>query len=474
MTNSKFALPSILALFFTLVAGCSAVNQTPAPLAANEIRIDTAKTYQTIEGFGASSAWWAQDVGGWEQDIVERIIRLLYHQETGIGLSVYRYNIGGGLNSRIYDDWRTAETFEVSQGVYDWSRDANAVKIMKLAQAAGVKTFIGFVVSPPARLTVSGATNGNSDGTTNLQMDKLDQFVTYMLDIIRHFRQEEGIPIQYLSPLNEPQWNWSPKNGQEGSFFTPQEVLLVTKTLMQAIQASDMPDLKVSVFESGSWKDSPAYIDVLMGDPEVARNLSHLAIHSYWSDKTNKENAAKQIYQKYPDIKLWMTEWTEMKNGRDIHIDSAINLANTLHEDLTITNVTSWQYWIAVSRHDYRDGLIYVDANDHEVHETKRLWAMGNFSRFVLPGYIRVDAVTGLNGLNTSAYLAPDGKDLVIVAINPGETQIQAKLTYPASFKQVAVFETSSANNLAEVMRESAIYEYSFPARSVTTLILTP
>lgn len=463
-----------MAVTALLVAGCSTASPAPATLAPDEIRVDTTITYQVMEGFGASSAWWAQDVGGWETDILEQIIHLLYDTNGGIGLSVYRYNIGGGLNDRIYDNWRTAETFEVSQGVYDWTRDANAVRVMKMAQAAGVKKFIGFVVSPPARMTVSGQTNGQAEGKTNLRMEMLDQFVTYMLDVVRHFRQDEGIPIQVISPLNEPQWDWSPKSGQEGSHYTPQEVLAVTKALLKGIQASDMPDLEVSVLESGSWKDSPEYIDALMSDTEVSSALKHLSIHSYWSEKADKETAAAAIYAKYPQIKLWMTEWTEMKNGRDIYMDSALNLAMTLHDDLTIGKVTSWQYWIAVSRHDYRDGLIYVDSNDHELHETKRLWALGNYSRFIRPGYTRVDAATLISGLFVTAYLSEDGSRLVLVAINPGEAAVQAQLSIPGSFKHTAVYETSAQNSLVELSNGPAVKSYSFAPESVTTLVFTP
>ena len=54
-------------------------------------------------GIGASGAWWAQVVGGWDhKDTVsgkmvnERIAELLYNPETGIGMSIYRYNLGGG------------------------------------------------------------------------------------------------------------------------------------------------------------------------------------------------------------------------------------------------------------------------------------------------------------------------------------------------------------------------------------------
>lgn len=59
-----------------------------------EIRADQVK--QQIEGFGVSGAWWAQDVGGWSQVNRDRITDLLFDQQKGIGLTIYRYNIGAG------------------------------------------------------------------------------------------------------------------------------------------------------------------------------------------------------------------------------------------------------------------------------------------------------------------------------------------------------------------------------------------
>ncbi|MBK8050398.1 MAG: glycoside hydrolase [Anaerolineales bacterium] len=248
------------------------------------IRIDPASEQQTIEGFGAAGAWWAQDVGGWEDERRDLVADLLFDREQGAGLSIYRYNIGGGDGENIADEWRRAETFEVAPGVYDWTRDANAMWMVRAARDRGVENFVAFVNSPPARMTVSGLTSGEKDGKTNLAPAMYAEFSRYLVDVVRHLREEEGIPIRWLSPLNEPQWAWSYKNGQEGSHYGPTEVLELARVLLGALKESQLEDVALSLFESGEWKSSAVYVDKLAGDPEVWAALPHLSIHSLLVD----------------------------------------------------------------------------------------------------------------------------------------------------------------------------------------------
>jgi len=453
----------------TLLAGCMNHSNTPA----GEIKIDPGETYQTIEGFGASAAWWAQDVGGWEDEKRNHIVELLFDRETGIGLTIYRYNIGAGIAGNIQDPWRTAQTFEVSPGLYAWSRDANALWVMKAALAQGAEQFVAFVNSPPARMTVSGLTTGEKDGLSNLRPDMYEAFAQYMVDIVHHLREGEGIPIGYISPVNEPQWGWSYNNGQEGCHYGPQEVLEVTRALLHAIDASGM-DVKVSVFESGQWKGSQVYIDALLKDPEVGPRLPHLAIHSYWSKAEDKTPIVNFLNRNLPGTNIWQTEWTEMKDGRDTGMDSALVLANTVQEDLSIAGVTSWQYWIAVSQYFYHDGLIYVNQSSHAVIETKRLWALGNFSRYVRPGDVRIGAETGTSDLSVSAYQSPNTSQIVVVIINNGTKAGSAGVNgIPADLRQVGQYETSAQNSLTEVLSGTIPTAFTFPAQSVTTLVFT-
>lgn len=439
---------------------------------SEEIIIKPSEKLQTIDGFGASAAWWAQDVGGWEDDKRERIVRLLFNKEEGIGLSIYRYNIGAGLADNIQDPWRTAETFEVSPGVYDWSRDANAIWVMKAAQAEGVELFVAFVNSPPARMTVSGLTTGGS-GKSNLSPEMYDDFAQYMVDIVQHLQDDEGIPVGWISPVNEPQWGWSYENGQEGSHYGPAEVLEVTRALLRAIDKNQL-DVEVTVFESGEWKKSQVYIDKLLKDPEVAPQLGHISIHSYWSKAEDKKPIINFVERNFPGTHIWMAEWTEMKEGRDTGMDSALVMANTIHEDLTLANVTSWQYWIAVSRYFYRDGLIYVNLSDRSIVETKRLWTMGNYSRYIRPGFVRIGAGTRDGDLSVSAYQSPDDSQFVVVVINNDKEPMATSVAgIPSEFTHVEQYETSDQHDLGQVFSGDLPDLFTFPSESVTTLIYT-
>ena len=465
----KFHHFAFISLIVSMLTGCvkSSSNATPSA----EIRILPSEQHQTLDGFGASAGWWAQDVGGWEDEKRTHIVKLLFNREEGVGLSIFRYNIGAGIANNIQDPWRTAETFEVSPGVYDWTRDANAMWVMKAAQAEGVEEFVAFVNSPPARMTISGLTTGGVKGKSNLAPEMYDDFATYMLDIVRHLQEEEGIPVHWLSPVNEPQWAWSFENGQEGNHYGPDEVLEVTRTLIRAIDESGL-DVKVTVFESGEWKKSQVYINKLLSDPEVGPRLEHLAIHSYWSKANDKTPIINYLDRNFPGTHIWMAEWTEMKEGRDTGMESALVLANTMHEDLTLVSVTSWQYWIAVSRYFYRDGLIYVNLSDRAVIETKRLWAMGNYSRYIRPGFERVGAEVNSNGLSVSVYRSPDEGQYVVVVINVEKTSISAYVTgVPENLTQVSQHETSAQNDLTQVYAGDVPNTFTFPSESVTTLV---
>jgi O-glycosyl hydrolase len=399
-----------LFLYFS-VSLCFFGMNTPVAL-----RIDARDERQTMDGFGAAGAWWAQDVGGWHAQR-EQVADLLFHREKGAGLSIYRYNIGAGNGENITDPWRRAATFEIAKGQYDWTRDANARWMLRAARDRGVEGVVAFANSPPARMTHSGLITGGHNGESNLRPDAYADFAQYLVDVARHLRDEEGVPVKWLSPINEPQWQWQSKNGQEGCHYTPAEVCEVARTLLRTVQNNKL-DVQLSLFESGEWKASLPYVEALAGDPDVWVALPHLAIHSYWSTREDKQRFVAEMQQRKFDKPLWMAEWTEMKAGRDAGMDSALVMAGSMHDDLTIAGVTSWQYWIAVSKYDFRDGLIYVDPADRAITPAKRLWVMANYARFIRPGFVRLGVQGSNNDVLASAYRSPDGRRWVVVAIN--------------------------------------------------------
>jgi O-glycosyl hydrolase len=437
------------------------------------LRIDAQDEAQTIEGFGVAGAWWAQDVGGWPDAQRNRVADLLFDREKGAGLSIYRYNIGGGNGENIADPWRRAETFEVAPRQYDWTRDANAKWMLRAARDRGVGQFVAFVNSPPARMTHSGLTTGGHNGESNLRPDAYDDFAQYLVDVARHLRDDEGVPVKWLSPINEPQWQWQSKNGQEGCHYEPAEVLAVARALLHAVQRNNL-DVHLSLFESGEWKASLPYVEALAGDAEVWAALPHLAIHSYWSTREEKQRFVDEMKRRQFIKPLWMSEWTEMREGRDAGMNSALLMALVMHDDLTLANVTSWQYWIAVSKYDFRDGLIYVDLDDRAIIPTKRLWVMGNYARFICPGFVQLGVQGGNDDLLVSAYRAADDRQWVAVVVNWSNESayVQFEAVNSRLPPNVQLYETSAQHDLDVVDAGVSDSPWTLPPLSVTTFVM--
>lgn len=434
------------------------------------ITIDPSQRYQTLEGFGASGAWWAQAIGGWSDENRQRVIELLFNPQTGVGLTIYRHNLGGGERGLI-DPWRNTETVAPAPGEYDLQRDANALWVLRAAHEAGVQGVVVFANSAPGWMTVSGRSSGNPGGESNLLPEMHDDFARYLVDVAR-LLIEEGIPVKWISPINEPQWDWQPSKGQEGTHYTTDEIVSVLNALTTELDRSGL-DVEISAVEAGEWQSAAIYARRIFDDPVLASKLDHFAVHSYWSEAREKENFVRFMEKHYPNVDLWMSEWTEMVQGRDYGMDSALVMANTIHDDLTIGGVTSWQYWIAVSKYNFRDGLIYTREYSENIEETKRLWTMGNYSRFVRPGAVRIDAKSDNEVVRVSAYRdAESGRLAVVVINNSVETQmIQfADSSLPQS---VDVYETSETNDLALISSGTLASTITLAPSSVTTFVMS-
>lgn len=145
-----------------------------------------------------------------------------------------------------------------------------------------------------------------------------------------------------------------------------------------------------------------------------------------------------------------------------------------------------------VADHAYRFALInwYPNAEsraactDGNFGVTKNLWTLGNFSRFIRPGYKRVNvirsdgltSVTAAYGQMASAYLSSTSDTLVMVLINYSEFDQQFNLNLsniPANFvlEKLKPYVTSATDDLKsypEISAQSPVY---LKARSITTLV---
>ena len=121
-----------------------------------------------------------------------------------------------------------------------------------------------------------------------------------------------------------------------------------------------------------------------------------------------------------PDKPIWQTEMSGVKywpeQGPSTTIENGVVVAGWVHNALTVGEANAWVWWW-YNGTDTNEGL-YNNGTD-----TKRHYTYGNFTKFVRPGYTRVD-VTGSIPTNVllSAYKGNDGT-IVVVAINKVATE---------------------------------------------------
>ncbi len=460
---------------------------------AGHFTVNPGITYQTWEGFGTSSCWWSQYVGGWDEaagdieiPVREQIAKWLYDPEEGIGLTIYRYNVGAGSadsgKGDISDKNRRAQSFLAEDGSYDWDKDENAVWFMKRCAELGAEDVVFFCNSPIEQVTTNGKALMDEGSTSNLDPEYYQAFADYVFDVAEHFR-DEGVPVTMISPINEPQWEWT--SGQEGCHYTPEAVRDVLKVFVRTLQERGLNEaVEITSPESGEWGGdaTKAYVDVIMQDEELGKYFTKMDIHSYWSDKIKKQLFMQWKDSRYPDLQLVMSEWCEMVNGVDYTMDSAFNMADTIYEDMTICNVLSWQYWVGVADGDYRDGLIYVDKSTKTAKPNRRLWEFGNYARYIKPGYTRVDITTeddDLKLLKPVAFTGTDenGKEvLVMVLINRGDVRKFSLQGLAGDYTSFDVHTTTDKMDLEETasgeLGDLSAQVFEIEGRSISTVVL--
>ncbi|MBQ7849234.1 MAG: xylanase [Clostridia bacterium] len=476
----------LLSLLASAVLLCSCC--LPA-LAEVTMKIDENVTYQTIESFGTSGAWWSQYVGLWDSKYQktmrtnrQRIATLLFDPTYGIGLTNYRYNLGAGSadsgNGNYTDPNRRAQSFETAPGVYDWSKDAGAMWFVQEVIRLGCEEVVLFFNSPLERLTKNGWAHLTPGGEkSNIDPENYGEWAVYACDVAEHFL-ELGVPVKFISPINEPQWDWT--GSQEGCHYAPSETTGVYLAFLEEMQKRPaLAGVELSGPESGEWGgQTPQYVSALMGNETLRAHMSAVDCHSYWSNTQSKISFRNFMDVFYPEKAVRMSEWCEMVNGSDFGMDSAIVLAKCVQEDLTILDVVSWATWVGVAPGGYHDGLIYASqAGDGSISivPLKRLWAYGNYTRFIRPGFTRVD-VSGNDDLRPVAFKGEkDGKEqLILVLINDQFTSQKAALEGDFSaYSSMEIHETSNYRDLARTYQGAVKTEFSVPMQSVVTVVLT-
>lgn len=454
-----------------------------------KIDLTNAKKMQTLHGWGTSACWWAQACPSGKT--ADDIARLLYSKD-GLGLNIYRYNIGAGVqkgNCRIENPWRSTESFmdyDDESGEYSWgfSKDKNAVNMMKKCLELGnIDTLILFCNSPHWSECSSAQASGSFlSSTCNIPKMNYKKFADYVLTVAEHFLHE-GLPVRYISPINEPQWKWGGSSvWQEGCHFETEELVEIYRVFADEIIKRNLP-VKLYGPESGEMLGkTEEYLRALYGDKTIMQVTDTFAYHSYHSDNSPETRIEfkKSIREKYPDMRFDMSEWCELPNkSHTKNFKGALITARIIGQDIALAGAESWTSWVAVNNFaldekgdDYSDALVTASLDFKQWYVAERYYGFAHFSKYIPVGSRCLDIgfspTSENNDFNVFAFLTPSD-ETVLVAVNEGSEQ---EFEISGDFEAMKIIKSDSLSKLDLLYSGKFIDKIKSENNSIMTVIL--
>jgi glucuronoarabinoxylan endo-1,4-beta-xylanase len=424
---------------------------------------------QEIDGFGFSEAFHQAHA---IQQLAEKdqtdLLNLMFSPTLGMGYSILRNEIGNGPT-----DSRPGQvaSIEPEPGVFNWTGDEDQIWMMNEAKKRGCTRFLSSSWSPPAWMKTN-----NDEYAGELKPAMYQQFADYLADYVQQYKSRYNLDIYALSPQNEP--NYTPTEKYASCRWTGAQLArFLHSNLIPTFTAKGVK-AKIVIDEAGHWTDDA--INEILADPVCAKGVDIVAAHAYapttapyvsLESRTGQFNLANQLKKT-----IWQTE-VSAGDAQITNMNDGVYWARVIHQHMIEDNVSAWLYWWGAAVTKSRSSLITLDMESKKYGLTKRFFTIGQFARFVRPGFHRVDAnPTPAPNTYFSAYLAPNGKQLVCVAINDDSVEkqllIQAGGFNAAKCVAFRTSDTEVHKRLPDTEPSAGGFAVTVSPLSVTTFVL--
>lgn len=317
----------------------------------------------------------------------------------------------------------------------------DAWRATELANAQGAKArgvnVIATPWSPPAAMKNNGSL---IDGFLNPA--SYAAYATYLNDFAI-FMADNGAELYAISVQNEPDIDVD----YESCVWTPAQMLDFCRNHAGAITAT-----RLIAPESFQFRRNIS--DPILNDAIATENVEIIGGHIYGGGLTDYPLAHARGKE------VWMTEHLELSTDWA----GALATGREIHDCLAVANFSAYIWWY-IKRY-------YGPLGEDDII-TKRGHVMTQFTKFIRPGYVRIEALANpAPGVYVSAYRRDQ---LVIVAVNQGASAVpQTFAMTGAEVNTVTPWTTSSSLNMAPqaaIAVTGGTFNAVLPAGSVTTFV---
>ncbi|HVT06876.1 MAG TPA: glycoside hydrolase [Polyangia bacterium] len=408
-------------------------NKTPGTAQSGDISVDPTKTYQVVDGFGEADVWQGSSSAAMQT--------LLFDPVNGIGLTLLRVGI------------------ESASGKSVMMGNAGIADGKACVKYAGADCKVWAAPwSPPASMKNNNNVNGGASNDT-LKTEDYDAWASLLAAFPAYYKQQSGVDLYAISAQNEPDFNPT----YEACIYDKNQMVKFIDALGPKLAALS-PPVKVLAAEPDNWGNlwgGDGYGPAIIADPMANMYVGPIATHDYGN--TSAGTYARPAPPSNNTHHVWETECTPGDTG-------PITIATMVYAAFTTGGVNGWHYW-------------WTEAFVPNVNSPPpQVYALGNFSKFVRPGYYRVD-VSGAPKASGSVPLVvaftnkSDGTVAIVVVNGGNAAQVSffvAGNAWPAS---VTPYVTTSSSKLAAgtaIPVTGGRFSASLEAKSVTTFVGKP
>jgi hypothetical protein len=275
------------------------------------------------------------------------------------------------------------------------------------------------------------------------------------------------VPLSYLGPENEANLSTSYDSMQ----MSPSQTANFLDVLGPTMSGSGL-STQVECCATEGWDFAQQYAAAIEADSTANSATKVFTSHGYTAAPTSPLSGWTKP--------AWETEWSTFESWDPAWDDgtgaSGLTWAQHIFAGLDNANLNAFLYWwgsTTPSENGDNEGLILI--NGSTVTASGRLWAFGNFSRFVRPGAVRIGATTSDGNLTLDAFKNTDNS-VTVVALNTGTgsdtVNFSLQNTGVANGAVATPYLTNSSSSVAAqpgITVSGGAFTGTLPARSLVT-----
>jgi O-glycosyl hydrolase len=484
----KRGIPAVLVL--TTLCACHVCLAQQNNFRAVRAAVDFSRELRGWDGFGVNYVEVAQttDYDADPQEYGGFSLLSERERQEIVDLIFGNDGLKPGLVKMFCDPWHEAEP----GGPFDhktstkWMRYFVREGLRKTRARGDDLTIITTLYGPPPWATKQKFLRGR-----DLDPKRKRDLASYMIDWVRYLREQEGIPVEYVSLHNEGEdWMRWPADGKSGNighghdynmFWPPEQVVDFLKFMRPMLDNAGLWNVGLTPGECSNWYRFSAwgYADAIADDPLALKSLGLVTSHGFYNGTygrwfgEHRSVGIDVLRVKRPELHAWVTStsWSKM---------DATNLEE-MHGNIYSAKVNGIIPWACIQRPakwvggDPNPGTAIRVSEDGTYEVTRGYYYYKQVCRAGQPGMavvrtMAMDSEIAVIGFSRNGTKNPDV--LVLVNIGKQGKQVALKITGTRS-QRFDAFRTTDGNDryehVGQFTLENDSIVYDAPSRSATT-----